>query len=251
MRRILFSFLILLGLALPVQADRLLVFAAASLAGPLDEAARLWNAENATDVVISYAGSSALARQIEAGAPADVFLSANEGWMDDLAAKEFVDNDTRRVLWRNRLVLVSHAAGPEMQLDPEMDLPGLLDGQRLAVALTDAVPAGVYAREALASFGAWDAVKDQLAEADNVRAALALVAVGAAPWGIVYATDAQAEPRVHLRGVFPDDAHMPVTYPAAAMSGSLAEAAAFLDHLSSGPVRALFRAAGFQVVPAP
>ncbi|WP_136637170.1 molybdate ABC transporter substrate-binding protein [Pseudooceanicola onchidii] len=251
MIRILAVFLTLMALSLPAQAERILVFAAASLAGPLDAAAAAFEDETGHDIVISYAGSSALARQIEAGAPADVFLSANQGWMDHLAALGHIRNDTRRDLWSNSLVLVSHGAGEDIALTPELDLPGLLAGGRLAVALTEAVPAGVYAREALASLGQWDAVRDSLAEADNVRAALALVATGAAQWGIVYATDAAAEPQVHLRGTFPEGSHSPITYPGALIAFARPEAQDFLTFLATPPAQEIFAAAGFGAVPTP
>lgn len=251
MIRILAIFLALMGLALPAQAERILVFAAASLAGPLDEAAAAYQEASGDEVVISYAGSSALARQIEQGAPADVYLSANQGWMDHLAALGHIRNDTRRDLWGNQLVLVSARPGAPVEIGPELDLPGLLGGGRLAVALTSAVPAGVYAREALSSLGLWDTVKDALAEADNVRAALALVSTGAAPWGIVYATDAAADPKVHVRGTFPDDSHDAISYPGALIAFARPQAEDFLDFLSSPEARALFEAAGFTVVLAP
>jgi len=251
MTRILITFLALMALTLPARAERLLVFAAASLAGPLDAAAEAFEEASGHDIVISYAGSSALARQIEQGAPADVFLSANQGWMDHLAAHGHVRNDTRRDLWANRLVLISHAAGEEIELTSDLDILALLNGNRLSVALTDAVPAGVYAREALASLGLWDDVKDALAEADNVRAALALVATGAAPWGIVYATDAQAEPDVHLRGTFPDGSHMPITYPGALIAFARPQAEDFLAYLASPEATVFFEDAGFVAVPAP
>ena len=247
MLRILCSFLTLLLLALPVQADRLLVFAAASLAGPLDTVAKAYGAETGTEVVVSYAGSSALARQIEQGAPADVFLSANQGWMDHLAAMGHIDNATRADLWGNDLVLVASAPGPEVALTPETDLMALLSGGRLALA----VPAGIYAREALTTLGLWDAVKESLAPADNVRSALALVATGAAPWGVVYATDARAEPAVHVRGTFPAESHPAITYPGAVIQGAGPEAHAFLSYLSAAPSREVFEAAGFRAALAP
>lgn len=251
MTRILVAFLALMAFSLPLRAERILVFAAASLAGPLDEAAAAYAEVSDDEVVISYAGSSALSRQIEQGAPADIFLSANQGWMDHLAALGHIRNETRRDLWANHLVLVSSDAGAEVPLSSDLDMLTLLGEGRLAVALTDAVPAGVYARQALSALGLWDAVKDSLAEADNVRAALALVASGAAPWGIVYATDAAADPSVHLRGTFPDDSHDPITYPGALIAFARPQAEDFLAFLASEEVRTIFEAAGFDTVPTP
>lgn len=251
MIRILAILLAVMLCALPARAERILVFAAASLAGPLDRVAARFTEDTGHEVVISYAGSSALARQIEHGAPADVYLSANQGWMDHLAALGHIRNDTRRDFWSNRLALVSFAAGEEIAVTADLDLPVLLDGARLAVALTDAVPAGVYAREALSALGLWDGVKDSLAESDNVRAALALVATGAAPWGVVYATDATAEPRVHLRGVFPADSHTPITYPGALIAFARPEAEDFLAYLQTPDARDEFSAAGFDPAPVP
>lgn len=247
-KRFLTLTLIALVSALPARAENLLVFAAASLAGPLDRAAALWQQETGEVAVISYAASSALARQIEAGAPADVFVSANEGWMDHLAALGRIENATRRGLWTNQLVLVSHAEGGPIQISETTFLPALIGDGRLAVGLVDSVPAGVYALEALRTLGAWDGLKEQLAQADNVRAALALVATGAAPWGIVYATDAMADPRVHMRGVFPASSHTPITYPAAVRSGGSVEGEAFLKFLSTPAVREIFEQAGFRAV---
>lgn len=251
MIRILFLVFAFLAAALPLRASDLLVFAAASLAGPLDRAAQMWQQETGQLVVISYAGSSALARQIEAGAPADIFLSANEGWMDHLAALRRINNATRRGFLRNRLVLVSFAPGDEIEISETTFLPALIGDGRLAVGLVDAVPAGVYALEALKTLGAWDGLKDQLAEADNVRAALSLVASGAAPWGIVYASDAIAEPRAHLRGVFPESSHTKIIYSAASVTGGDPKGTAFLDFLSSAKVRPLFESAGFLTVLSP
>lgn len=255
MLRILIPLLTFLAFALPAQAERVLVFAAASLAGPLDEVAQAFSEETGDEVVISYAGSSVLARQIEQGAPADIFLSANQGWIDHLAALGLIVNSTRRELWRNQLVLISHAPGDAVELTPELDLAGLLDssleGGRLAVALTASVPAGVYAQEALTALGQWDLVKDRLAESDNVRAALALVATGAAPWGIVYATDAGADPRVHLRATFPPETHTGITYPGTLVRGARAEAIHFLNYLAQPEALSVFEAAGFDPVGAP
>lgn len=251
MTRILFSFLAFMVLSLPAAAERLLVFAAASLGGPLDRAAALYEEETGIPVAVSYAGSSVLARQIEAGAPADIFLSANEGWMDHLAALGLIDNASRHVLWRNRLVLVSHAPGDPIDISETTFLPALIGDGKVATGLIDSVPVGVYALEALTKLGAWEALKDQLAQADNARAALALVSSGAAPWGIVYATDAAADPQVHLRGVFPQTSHAEITYPAALIGSAAPEAAGFLEFLATEPAQAIFEDAGFLRAPTP
>ncbi len=186
-----------------------------------------------------------LARQIEAGAPADVFVSANEAWMDALEEQGLIDAGSRVDLLRSRLVLVAHgdAAAP-VGIGPEMDLAALLDGGRLAMGLVDSVPAGIYAKAALEGLGQWGAVEPMLAQTDNVRAALALVAAGEAPYGIVYATDAVAEDGVTVVGTFPEDSHPPIVYPAAVVAASdnplAAEYLAFLQ----GPTRRGRRSSG-------
>ena len=241
----------------PARADEradapVVVFAAASLGGALDEIADAWEAETSRPVTLSYAGSSALARQIERGAPADLFVSANEAWMDALEARGLIRPGTRRDLLSNRLVLIAH--GPDRpavpaQIAPSLDLAGMLGEGRLAMALVDSVPAGIYGREALASLGLWDEVAPRVAQADNARAALALVALGEAPLGVVYATDARAEPRVSVVGAFPEASHAPIVYPAALTAGSQhPHARAFLDHLGSPEARAVFERHGFTVL---
>lgn len=228
------------------------VFAAASLKTALDQIAAAWSAETGDRANVAYAGSSALARQIEQGAPADVFISASEDWMDALAAGGHIRDQTRRDLLGNTLVLVAHAeagngeAGP-VRIAPGFDLAGLLGDGRLAMALVDGVPAGVYGKAALTSLGVWDAVAPKVAQADNVRAALALVATGEAPMGIVYRTDAAAEGGVTVVGTFPADSHPPIVYPAAvtAESAQPDAAGAFLDYLSGEAARAVFAAQGF------
>lgn len=234
-------------------AERIVVFAAASLATAMDAAAAGWRAAGGAELVLSYAGTPALARQIEAGAPADIFVSASADWMDVLAARGLVRGATRRDLFGNRLVLVAPAeaagaaGGPVGEIGPGFDLSGRLGGGRLAMALVAAVPAGIYGREALVSLGLWEGVEGRLAEADNVRAALALVAAGEAPLGIVYATDARAEPRVTVIGRFPAASHAPIRYPAALLAASAHPGAAeFLDYLSGPAAQAVFAAAGFE-----
>ena len=224
----------------------LVVFAAASLGGALDEVAHAWEAETGGTVALSYAGSSALARQIEQGAPADVFVSASPDWMDALEDEGLIREGTRRDLLSNALVLIAHGRAAPVEVGPGLDLAGMLGEGRLAMALVDAVPAGVYGREALTSLGLWDDVAPKVVQADNVRAALRLVALGEAPLGVVYATDARAEPGVSVVGAFPEGSHAPIVYPAAltAESGH-PRARAFLGHLGSPEARAVFVRHGF------
>lgn len=238
-----------LALAAPAAAD-VTVFAAASLKNALDSIAGEWEAETGTSVAISYAASSALARQIEEGAPADVFISADQPWMDHLAERDLIDPASRITLLGNRLVLVAAdpGVGP-LEFDRDLDLVALLDGGRLAIADAEAVPAGRYARAALESLGLWESVASHLAQSENVRAALAFVALGEAPFGIVYATDAEAEPGVTVAATIPEDAHPPIRYPAALVAGAGEEARAFLDHLASAESRAAFEAEGFTFLP--
>ncbi|MFC3614505.1 molybdate ABC transporter substrate-binding protein [Lutimaribacter marinistellae] len=239
-------FALAFGMVQPARADDLTVFAAASLRNALAEAAASFTAETGTNVTVSAAGSSTLARQIEMGAPADVFVSANPGWMDRLEERGRLVAGTRRDLLGNRLVLIGNGASPS-SLGPDLDLAAALgsDG-RLAMALVDAVPAGIYGKAALTRLGQWENVSARVAQTDNVRAALALVAVGAAPLGIVYATDAQAEPRVSVLYRFAEDMHPPIIYPAAAIAGANEDRArAFLDHLHGDAARAVFLEHGF------
>ncbi len=230
----------------PALADRITVFAAASLKTAMDRLAALYEDATGGRVTVALAGSSALARQIQQGAPADVFVSANADWMDRLEADGLLVPGSRRDLLGNRLVLVApDGAAP---LDPA-DLPAALGEGRLAMALVEAVPAGIYGRAALESLGLWQALGPRVAQADNVRAALALVATGAAPYGVVYATDAAAEPRVEVVATFPDDSHPPIVYPAALVGEGGAEAAAFLDWLGEGEAGAVFADLGFTPPP--
>lgn len=230
------------------HADETLVFAAASLKTALDEIAGDFAAATGHSAAISYAGSSALARQIQAGAPADVFISANTEWMDVLEAEGLIAPESRFDLVGNAIVLIAADPGAApVEVAPELDLAGMLDGGWLAMALVDAVPAGIYGKAALESLGLWGSVAPQVAQADNVRAALALVATGEAPYGIVYATDAAAEPAVTAIGTFPEETHPPIIYPAArTTAGTGAAAAAFADYLTSDTARAVFAGQGFQ-----
>ncbi|MGF1553844.1 MAG: molybdate ABC transporter substrate-binding protein [Paracoccaceae bacterium] len=243
--------LALVAALLPASAAAApLVFAAASLADAIEEAADAWAGRGHAPPRLSFAASSVLARQIALGAPADLFVSANAAWMDRLAADGRVAPGSRRVLATNRLVLVAPAAAAMREPVPlaAFDLAAALGEGRLAVALTAAVPAGIYARQALEHFGVWGSVSDRLAEADNVRAALALVERAEAPLGIVYATDAAASSRVRVVATVPSSAHAPIVYPAA-LVGDDPEGAAFLDFLAAEEARAIFRRHGFGVPP--
>ncbi|MEZ5713766.1 MAG: molybdate ABC transporter substrate-binding protein [Paracoccaceae bacterium] len=235
-------------------ADDITVFAAASLKNALGDIAPKFEEATGHHLVISLAGSSALARQIEQGAPADVFISANPGWMDHLEEAGLVAEGTRRDLLRNSIVLIAHdAPATPVTLSADLDLDSLLgeDG-KLAMALVEAVPAGIYGKAALEHLGLWGAAAPRVAQADNVRAALALVALGEAPYGIVYATDAHAEPKVSVVAEFPADSHPPIVYPAAILAGHESEAAsALLSYLDGPAARLEFERQGFTVVPQP
>lgn len=236
-----------LALPLPAAAGELLVFAAASLQESLDAIGARWSAARGLPPPrFAYAGSGALARQVGQGAPAQLFVSADEAWMDALEQGGAVMPGTRRVIASNRLVLVAPAQAPGAPV--ALEAPALLarlgEG-RLAVADTASVPAGRYAREALVALGAWQVLSGRLAEADSVRGALAFVARGEAPLGIVYATDARVEPRVRVLARFPDGSHAQIRYPAALLRGAGPEAADFLAFLSGPEARAVFADAGF------
>lgn len=234
--------------AQPVLAD-VTVFAAASLKTALDEIAADYTETTGTKVVLSYGGSSALAKQIAEGAPADIFLSASKQWMDDLEGKGLIQPDSRKDLLGNTLILIGAAGAAPATIDASLDLSGLLAGGKLSMALVDSVPAGQYGKEALESLGLWDAVEPSVVQSENVRAALDLVALGEAPFGIVYASDAIAEPKVSVVGTFPADSHKPIVYPGALTVAAAEEAGAFLDHLSTPEATAVFTANGFLPLP--
>ncbi len=228
------------------EKPELLVFAAASLTNVLGELSANWEASSGARVRVSFAASSALARQIEAGGEADVFVCADQEWMDYLASRKLLDAASRRNIAGNRLVLIAPAdSRVALTITRGFDLSRALAGGRLAVADPDMVPAGRYARDALTNLGVWDSVSARLARAENVRTALTYVARGESPLGIVYSTDAQIEPKVRVVTTFPDNTHAPITYPAAATAKSGARAAAFLDYLSSAPAAAVWKKHGF------
>lgn len=235
------------GIAAPVEAQTALVFAAASLKDALDEQAKAFEGGGPYKVSISYAASSTLAKQIENGAPVDLFVSADLDWMNYLASRGLIDPGSRTNLVSNRLVLIAPADSlVKAVVAPGFPLRTLLGGGRLAVADPDHVPAGKYARAALESLGVWNSVSGHTARADNVRAALALVSRGEAPLGIVYRTDALSDPRVRIVAEFPERTHTPIVYPAALTSVSRSPAGPrLLDYLKSAAARAVWKKYGF------
>jgi len=225
------------------------VFAAASLTDSLKAVAAAYKAKTGLDVTLSFGASSTLARQIEQGARADLFLSADSDWMKYLQKKSLIANASRKDLLGNRLVLV---AGPGAKsapkIAPHFDLAGALGDRRLALADPASVPAGKYAKEALTALGVWDRIAAKVVPAENVRVALEYVARGEAPYGIVYETDAKAAPQVRTVGTFPDRTHAPIVYPAALTRTASPGAKAFMDFLSSGEAHAIFEKAGFSAL---
>jgi len=232
------------------QGRNLLVFAAASLKNALDDIASQWQSQTGKKVVISYAASNNLIKQIEQGAPADIFISADLDWMDYGKEHNLIDVQTRSNLLSNKIVLVAPKdATFTLNIARSFDLAAALKGGRLAMANVDAVPAGKYGKAALEKLGAWDGVKDKIAQADNVRAALLLVSRGEAPLGIVYQTDAASEPAVKIVGTFPEDSHPPITYPIALTKTSTnPDARAFLTYVRSAAARPAFERQGFTVL---
>ncbi len=239
------------AVASPALADDPVVFAAASLKNALDDVATLYTAKSGKTVTISYAGTATLAKQIEQGAPADIFFPADVAWMDYVADRNLIQPQTRRTLLGNEIVLVAPKdSTATIAIGPKMDLAALLgaDG-RLAMANVDSVPAGKYGKAALETLGVWDSVAEHIVQSENVRLALAFVARGEAPAGIVYATDAAAEPSVRVLGVFPADSHPPILYPIAMTANSVnPDARAFFDFLQSDAAAPAYRKQGFTVV---
>lgn len=225
------------------------VFAAASLKTALDEVTAAYTDRSGEAISLTYAGSSVLARQIALGAPADIFLSANTLWMDHV-------DDAGRVAQRvdllsNRLVLISTPDAAPVSLTPGTSLIEALAQDRLAMALVQAVPAGIYGQQALETLGLWDQLSPRVAQTDNVRAALRLVATGAASYGIVYHTDARADPSVKVMADIPPDSHDPILYPAALLGDATPEASAFWTWLTGPEAQTNFLDHGFLPAPAP
>ena len=232
------------------QGKDVVVFAAASLKNALDDIAGQWQRATGKKVVISYAASNTLIKQIEQGAPADIFMSADLDWMDYGQQKNLIKPDSRFNLLGNRLVLIAPKDSSfNVNIQPGFDLAALLKGDRLAMANVDAVPAGKYGKASLQKLGVWDSVKDKIAQAESVRQALLFVSRGEAPLGIVYQTDAAADPSVKIVGTFPEDTHPPIIYPIARTKESTnADAQTFLNYLRSPSVRAAFERQGFSVL---
>lgn len=229
------------------HAEDITVFAAASLKTALDEIATEWQAQHGDTVSVSYAASSKLAKQIQEGAPADIFISASTDWMDAVQESGDIKVATRKDLLGNTLVLVGTGTPAAAEITA---LPTLLGDGKLAMGMVDSVPAGQYGKQSLEKLGLWTTVEAQVAQADNVRSALKLVATGEAPLGIVYGSDAVAEPGVGVVATFPADSHDPIVYPAALTTQSTSAAAsAFLDSLSQDSAKAVFTAQGFTVAP--
>ncbi|KLK91100.1 molybdenum ABC transporter substrate-binding protein [Microvirga vignae] len=246
------------GLALacfmtPAQAKDVVVFAAASLKNALDDAVAAWKRETGKALVISYAASNALAKQIEAGAPADIFFSADFDWMDYAASKNLIRPETRTNLLGNSLVLIApKGASVQVSLQPGFDLASALGDGRLAMGQVEAVPAGKYGKAALEKLGVWGAVKDKIAQTENVRAALLLVSRGEAPLGIVYKTDALSDPNVEIVAAFPESTHPPIVYPAALTKDAAnPDAASFLNFLQSSQAKPFFERQGFNFMATP
>ena len=227
-------------------AREITVFAAASLTDVLQETGAAFRAKTGLATRFSFAASSALARQIESGAPAQVFVSADVEWMDYLANAGLIDPATRRNVAGNELVLIAPAdSALKVEIAPGFALAAALGKGRLALADPGSVPAGRYAKAALTALGVWTSVEPRVAPAENVRAALAFVSRGEAPLGIVYRTDARVDPRVKVIGAFPAGSYPPIVYPAAAVAGSGEHAAEFVEFLGSAEAQAFFGRHGF------
>jgi molybdate transport system substrate-binding protein len=245
-----FTAILVLGLLAafgkPASAETITVFAAASVKDALDENVKAYQAGSGDKIVVSYAASSALAKQIESGAPADIFISADLDWMDYLNKRQLIKAATRLNLLRNRLVLIAPAdSRATVSIVQGFPLADMLGSGRLAMANPDSVPAGKYGKASLEFLGVWKDVQPKVAPAENVRAALVLVSRGETPFGIVYKTDAAVEPRVRIVAEFPENSHPPIIYPAALTATGKSAAATFLDSLSKPPARAVFAKFGF------
>jgi len=235
------------------QDKSITVFAAASMKNALDDVDAAFTKKTGVKVVASYDASSALMKQIEAGAPADVFISADLKWMDYGSQKKLVKDDTRVNLLGNTLVLIAAKDSKigNVAIKPGFDLAKLAGDGRIATGDVKAVPVGIYAQAALQKLGVWPAVEPKMAMTQNVRAALTLVARGEAPLGIVYSTDAKVEPGVKIAGTFPEDSHPPIIYPAAATTGAKPDATPYLAYLRSQAAKSIFESYGFAVLVKP
>jgi len=251
------SFLVLLSVTAAsvadVQEKKIIVFAAASLKNALDDVDAAFTKQSGTNVIVSYDASSALMKQIENGAPADVFVSADLKWMEYGSERKLIKDDTRFNLLGNELVLIAGKDSPigNVTIGPGFNLAKLAGDGRIATGDVRAVPVGIYAQAALEKLGVWSAVEPKMAMTTNVRAALALVARGEAPLGIVYSTDAKVEPNVKIIGVFPEDSHPPIIYPVAATVNANADTASYLAFLRSLTAKSIFEGYGFRFIAKP
>lgn len=225
------------------------VFAAASLTDALGEVGKAYQAKTGILPLFSFAASSTLAKQIEASAGADIFVSADADWMDYLDSRSLIVHDSRKDLLGNHLVLIApKGSNAALTIEPHFNLLAALEGGRLALADPDSVPAGKYARTALLTLGVWNSVVNRSVNAENVRVALAYVSRGEAALGIVYTTDALGDKGVRIVGTFPDNTHAPIVYPAALTRDAKPQAKAFLDFLSSDDARTIFKKYGFIIL---
>jgi molybdate transport system substrate-binding protein len=252
LKKIVASWLILcLSLAVPAlaaDADKppITVFAAASLTNVLQELGDGFTRETTIPIRFSFAASSALARQIESGAPADIFFSADLEWMDYLQSRNLIRRDSRHDVLGNRLVLVAPADSTlKLKIEPQFPLAAALGKGRLATGDPDSVPVGRYAREALTTLGVWNAVADRIVRADSVRSALAFVDRGEVPLGIVYETDALIDKKVRVVDVFPAGSHLPIVYPIALTTAANTDAAKFIAYVRGPAGEIAFKAYGF------
>ncbi|MDO6706742.1 molybdate ABC transporter substrate-binding protein [Photobacterium sp. 1_MG-2023] len=248
--RHLLSLLFFLNVQTVHAEEKVLVFAASSLTNALTELAEQFETQTGDQVVLSFASSSALARQLAQGAPADVYLSANTKWMDYVVAQQVVNTDTRQDLLHNRLVLIGHASSAiePIALDNNWNIAAMLNGSRIAVGDPNHVPAGMYAKQALTSLGLWQQAEPRLARANNVRAALLYVERQEAALGIVYQTDALIAANVRVLAQFPQESHDPITYPMVlTQKQPTAAAQAFYRFLESDQAADVFKKYGFSV----
>ena len=249
LRRTAIALLTFVFAALPAQAQDkpVTIFAAASMKNAIDDINAAFSKATGIKAVASLAASSALARQIEQGAPADVFASADLDWMDYLDKKDLIKRDTRVNLLGNRLVLIAPKDSriDNVSIGPRFDLASLAGDGRIATGDMRAVPVGKYAKAALEKLGSWQAAEPKFAMAENVRAALTLVGRGEAVLGIVYETDARIEKNVKIVGHFPEDSHPPITYPVALTATAKPEAARYLAFMRSNAAKAIFETYGF------
>jgi molybdate transport system substrate-binding protein len=251
LRLALACFVLLFGAS--AQAKDVVVFAAASLRNALDDIRAAWKSKTGKTIAISYAGSNVLAKQIEAGAPADIFFPADLDWMDYAASKKLVLPESRVNLLGNSIVLIAPKdSAVQVSLHPGADLASLLGSGRLAMGHVDAVPSGKYAKAALQKLGAWEGVRNRTAQTENVRAALFLVSRGEAPLGIVYKTDALSDPDVTIVATFPESSHPAIVYPVALTADSdNPDASPFLSFLRSSQAKSLFERYGFTIMNMP